>query len=125
MLQGTYQFTNVLDLGAKFSGVIFESIIRFEGFSDSTLFDNYVPAVVLNSDGAILSGCVDALTSFDGDVLENATAELQIQTSDDNSSFTTANDFNEASFGSLMIDMVAYIGDILSFYLDFYSQNPQ
>ena len=31
----------------------------------------------------------------------------------------TANDFNEASFGSLMIDMVAYIGDILSFYLDY------
>ena len=27
VLQGTYQFTNVLDLGAKFSGVIFESII--------------------------------------------------------------------------------------------------
>jgi len=31
----------------------------------------------------------------------------------------TANDFNEASFGSLMIDMVAYIGDVLSFYLDY------
>ena len=27
-------------------------------------------------------------------------------------------DFNEASFGSLMIDTVAYIGDILSFYID-------
>ena len=101
MLQGEYQFSvdssgnNVLDLGAKFSGVIFESIVRFEGFSDSTLFDSYVPAVVLNSDGAIISGGVDALTKFDGDVLENATAELQIQTSDDNSSFTTANNFIE------------------------------
>ncbi len=95
VLQGTYQFTNVLDLGAKFSGVIFESIIRFEGFSDSTLFDSYVPAVVLNSDGAIISGGVDALTKFDGDVLENATAELQIQTSDDNSTFTAANNFIE------------------------------
>ena len=31
----------------------------------------------------------------------------------------TANDFNEASFGSLMIDMVSYVGDILSFYLDY------
>lgn len=95
VLQGTYQFTNVLDLGAKFSGVIFESIIRFEGFSDSTLFDSYVPAVVLNSDGAIISGGVDALTKFDGDTLENATAELQIQTSDDNSTFTAANNFIE------------------------------
>ncbi len=93
--EGSYQFTNVLDLGAKFAGVIFESIVRFEGFSDSTLFDSYVPAVVLNSDGAVISGGVDALTKFDGDVLENATAELQIQTSDDNSSFTTANNFIE------------------------------
>ena len=31
----------------------------------------------------------------------------------------TVNDFNEASFGALMIDSVAYIGDILSFYLDY------
>jgi hypothetical protein len=28
-------------------------------------------------------------------------------------------DFNEASFGSLMVDSVSYIGDILSFYLDY------
>ena len=31
----------------------------------------------------------------------------------------TYRDFNEASFGSLMVDTVAYIGDILSFYLDY------
>ena len=28
-------------------------------------------------------------------------------------------DFNQASFGSLMLDTVAYIGDILSFYVDY------
>lgn len=28
-------------------------------------------------------------------------------------------DFNESSFGSLMVDTVAYVGDILSFYLDY------
>ncbi len=28
-------------------------------------------------------------------------------------------DFNEASFGALMLDSVAYVGDILSFYLDY------
>ena len=28
-------------------------------------------------------------------------------------------DFNQASFGSLMLDTVAYIGDVLSFYLDY------
>ena len=28
-------------------------------------------------------------------------------------------DFSEASFGSLMIDAVAYVGDQLSFYLDY------
>lgn len=31
----------------------------------------------------------------------------------------TFKDFNEASFGALMLDTVAYIGDILSFYLDY------
>ncbi len=31
----------------------------------------------------------------------------------------TYQDFNEASFGSLMLDTVAYVGDILSFYLDY------
>jgi hypothetical protein len=31
----------------------------------------------------------------------------------------TFRDFNEASFGSLMLDTVAYVGDVLSFYLDY------
>ena len=31
----------------------------------------------------------------------------------------TFKDFSEASFGSLMLDMVAYVGDIMSFYLDY------
>ncbi len=31
----------------------------------------------------------------------------------------TYKDFNEAGFGSLMLDTVAYVGDILSFYLDY------
>jgi len=31
----------------------------------------------------------------------------------------TYKDFNEASFGALMLDSIAYIGDILSFYLDY------
>jgi len=31
----------------------------------------------------------------------------------------TFKDFNEASFGALMLDMVAYVGDMLSFYLDY------
>jgi len=99
LLEGEYTFSvggnNVLNLGGKFSGVIFESIVRFEGFSDSVLFDDYVPAVILNSDGAIIGGGVDALTSFDGTVLENAIAELQIQTSDDNITFSNATNFVE------------------------------
>ena len=33
----------------------------------------------------------------------------------------TFKDFNEASFGSLMLDTVAYIGDVLSFYVDYQS----
>ena len=31
----------------------------------------------------------------------------------------TVRDFSEASFGALMLDSVAYVGDILSFYLDY------
>lgn len=31
----------------------------------------------------------------------------------------TYRDFSEASFGSLMVDTVSYVGDILSFYLDY------
>jgi len=33
----------------------------------------------------------------------------------------TYKDFNEASFGSLMIELVSYVGDILSFYVDYQS----
>lgn len=32
---------------------------------------------------------------------------------------TTFRDFNETSFGALMIDTVAYVGDMLSFYMDY------
>ena len=32
---------------------------------------------------------------------------------------STYQDFNQASFGSLMLDTVSYVGDILSFYLDY------
>ena len=31
----------------------------------------------------------------------------------------TYKDFNEASFGALMLDMVAYVGDMLAFYVDY------
>jgi len=31
----------------------------------------------------------------------------------------TFRDFNEASFGSLMLDMVSYVGDMISFYTDY------
>ena len=31
----------------------------------------------------------------------------------------TFKDFSESGFGSMMLDTVAYVGDILSFYLDY------
>lgn len=37
---------------------------------------------------------------------------------------TSFKDFNDASFGSLMLDTVAYVGDVLSYYLD-YQANEQ
>jgi hypothetical protein len=33
----------------------------------------------------------------------------------------TFKDFNEASFGALLLDSVAYVGDMLSFYLDYHA----
>ncbi len=32
---------------------------------------------------------------------------------------STFKDFNEASFGAMMLDLVAYVGDQLSFYVDY------
>ena len=32
---------------------------------------------------------------------------------------STFQDFNEASFGALMLDLVSYVGDQLSFYVDY------
>jgi len=32
-------------------------------------------------------------------------------------------DFSDSSFGSLMIDTVSYVGDVLSFYLDYKQMN--
>lgn len=31
----------------------------------------------------------------------------------------TFRDFTDASFGSMVLDMVAYVGDVISFYLDY------
>lgn len=31
----------------------------------------------------------------------------------------TYQDFNQASFGAMLVDMVAYVGDMLSFYADY------
>ena len=92
VLEGSYQFSSVVDLGDKFAAVLLESILKFEGFNESNLFDNYVPFVAVLSNGEIRGG-VDALVSFDGDVLENASADLQVQTSDDNVTFSAANNF--------------------------------
>ena len=92
VLEGSYQFNSVVDLGDRFAAVLLESIVRFEGFSESNLFDNYVPFLTVLSNGEIRGG-VDALVNFDGDILENASADLQVQTSDDNVTFSAANNF--------------------------------
>ena len=31
----------------------------------------------------------------------------------------TFRDFSDAGFGALMLDMVSYVGDVMSFYLDY------
>ena len=92
---GTYEFHEVLDLGAKYLAT-FERILKFEGFKENNLFDEYVPPVVLDANGNFLSGGVDALTGthgFDANIYENASASVEVAASDDNNTYTQFNPF--------------------------------
>ena len=89
---GTYEYHEVLDLGAKYLAT-FERILKFEGFKENNLFDEYVPAVVLDANGNFLSGGVDALTDFDASIYENASASVEVAASDDNNTYTQFNPF--------------------------------
>ena len=77
---GNYQFSDVIDIGAKHTARITASLTQTSDNPDD-LFDNKSG----NFD--------DAKSNFDGDTPANANAHLEIATSDDNSTFTSFQNF--------------------------------
>ena len=77
---GNYQFSDVIDIGAKHTARITASLTQTSDNPDD-LFDNKSG----NFD--------DAKSNFDGDTPANANAHIEIATSDDNSTFTSFQNF--------------------------------
>ena len=96
-LTGSYNFANTFDLGAVFTNLRLKRHIRSEGFFVSDLFDS-IPDL-------------DARLNFDGAGSDRLKQKLQVQTSQDNSSFTTAQNLTNGSFSGRAFK---FIGNITS-----------
>jgi len=96
-LTGSYNFANTLDLGAVFTNLRLKRHIKSEGFFVSDQFDS-IPDL-------------DARLSFDGTGSDRLKQKLQVQTSQDNSSFTTAQNLTNGSFSGRAFK---FIGNITS-----------
>ena len=83
-LTGTYEFASVFDLGSVFTNLRLARHIKIEGFNVSDLFDS-IPDL-------------DARLNFDGAGSERLKSKLQVQTSTDNSSFTSLQNLTNGSF---------------------------
>ena len=85
-LTGTYEFASVLDFGAVFQNIRLKRHLKVEGFFVSDLFDS-IPDL-------------DARLSFDGAGSDRVKSKLQVQTSQDNSTFTTLQNLTNGSFNA-------------------------
>ena len=85
-LTGSYEFASVLDFGAVFQNVRLKRHIKMEGFFVSDLFDS-IPDL-------------DARLNFDGAGSDRVKSKLQVQTSQDNSTFTTLQNLTNGSFNA-------------------------
>ena len=83
-LTGTYEFAAVFDLGSVFTNLRLARHIKTEGFNVSDLFDSIQD--------------LDARLNFDGAGSERLKSKLQVQTSTDNSSFTSLQNLTNGSF---------------------------
>ncbi len=83
-LTGSYEFASVLDFGAVFQNIRLKRHLKVEGFLVSDQFDS-IPDL-------------DARLVFDGTGSDRLKSKLQVQTSQDNSSFTTAQNLFNGSF---------------------------
>ena len=96
-LTGTYEFASVLDFGAVYQNIRLKRHIISQGFFVSDLFDA-IPDL-------------DARLDFDGTGSERLKSRLQVQTSQDNSSFTTAQNLINGSFKARAFK---FIGNLIS-----------
>ena len=96
-LTGSYNFASVFDMGSVFTNLRLKRHIKAEGFFVSDLFDS-IPDV-------------DARLNFDGAGSDRIKQKLQVQTSQDNSSFTTAQNLTNGSFSGRAFK---FIGNITS-----------
>ena len=85
-LTGTYNFASVLDLGSVFTNIRLKRHIKSEGFFISNQFDS-IPDF-------------DARLSVDGSGSDRLKSKLQVQTSQDNLSFTTVQNLTNGSFSA-------------------------
>ena len=85
-LTGSYEFASVLDFGAVFQNIRLKRHTKIEGFFVSDQFDS-IPDV-------------DARLNFDGAGSDRLKSNLKVQTSQDNSSFTTAQNLFNGSFSA-------------------------
>ena len=85
-LTGSYEFASVLDFGSVFTNVRLKRHIQSEGFFISDQFDS-IPDF-------------DARLSVDGTGSDRLKSQVQVQTSQDNSSFTTKQNLTNGSFSA-------------------------
>tara|TARA_R100000234_G_scaffold65725_1_gene40128 strand:- start:2882 stop:6427 length:3546 start_codon:yes stop_codon:yes gene_type:complete len=83
-LTGTYEFANILDLGAIYQNLRLKRHIKSEGFKLDNNFD------------ALIS--VDASSNFDGEGSDRLKGRLKVQISNDNSSYTSFLNLKNGSF---------------------------
>ena len=92
-LTGTYEFESVLDFTHVYQNIRLKRHIKSEGFLVSDLFDS-----ILN---------LDARENFDGVGSDRLKSRVQVLTSQDNSSFTTAANLINGSFSARAFKFVA------------------
>lgn len=83
-LTGTYEFESTLNLGAIYQNLRLKRHIKSEGFFLNNDFDSLVS--------------VDAATSFDGEGSDKLKGSLKVQTSNDNSSYSSFVNLTNGSF---------------------------
>jgi predicted phage tail protein len=96
-LTGSYQFASVLDFDAVYQNIRLKRHIKSEGFFVSDQFDS-IPDL-------------DSRLNFDGAGSDRLRSKLQVQTSQDNSSFTTEQNLTNGSFSARAFK---FIGNIIS-----------